>query len=442
MSFAVLMLACLVLPPLASRLLRLDGWMPLVFVQLLLGMAATASGLTDALGDQGIDMQTGPLAAALRNLGWLGVCLLVALGATAATGEPEEGSPERRDWRFVPISIAGFAFTGLVGSVLGWALAGAEPSLIGPNSSRGCFAAAIGLLLSVTALPVLMAILAQMGMAETALGRLAARCASLDDLWLWLLMGGVLACSAGAAAATADSNHAAQPLLAGLAFVAFIALLWCAVRPLLQRWSARRAAASAGERALLSLAVIVLCAATTHTIGLHAVLGAFIGGAVLPQALLRGWRKPVLALNGRLLLPFYFVLSGAAIHIDAADAGFWALSLALTGVATLAKFGSVAGVARACGLPWREAFTLGSLMQCKGLMELVAVGVLQQAGVIDARIASALAAMAVISTLITGPAVRALAALRSDVGSSPPVGSTIRDLVPAPRPAPYRNPEA
>jgi Kef-type K+ transport system membrane component KefB len=403
-------LLCLLLPPLASRLLGLGGWMPLVFVQLLLGIAATGSGLTDALREQGSDLLAGPLADTLRGLGWLGVGVLVALGATAGNGDrgndDAAGAGDAADWRFVPISISGFLACGIVGSGLGWALAGADPSLIGPHTSRAGFAAAIGLLLSVTALPVLIAILAHTGLAHTPLGRLATRCASLDDLWLWLLMGVVLAVSVQTPTVGATAAADTAGLLVGA--IAFLASMVLAVRPALRRWSARQTGVLA--RALVCAAVIVIAATAAHAIGLHAVLGAFVGGAVLPPALLAGWRAPLLAFNQRLLLPYHFVLSGLAISLDAGDAGFWALTAVLTGVAMLAKFGSVSAVARACGLPWRQAFALGSLMQCKGLMELVAVGVLQQAGVIDARIASALAAMAVISTVSTAPAVRAFLA--------------------------------
>lgn len=400
-AFFVAAFVALVLPPLIHRRLRLGRWMPLVFLQLLLGMGVTASGLTDALQADGIDLRDGALADSLRGIGTLGLCLLIAIGGRH---RPVDGTNAASgDRRFVSISVAGFGCTALVGVVVGWMLAANDPSLLGPRATRIDFAAATGLLLSVTALPVLMAIVDETGLGATAVGRLAMRAASLDDLWLWLSIAALLASSGtGTTGASSLAWAGAGFVVTAIAAVVFAFGL---VRPALVRWLAARERGR-DERLVASLAIILLSSAATQAIGLHAVLGAFVGGALLPEAALAGWREPLLAMNRHLLLPFFFLASGLAVRLAAGDAAFWALVAVLTVTATGVKFAAASIAARIGGLRWTDALTIGSLMQCKGLMELAAVAVLQQAGVVGVRMGSALAVMAVVGTLVTAPAVR------------------------------------
>ena len=425
-GFLLVLLACAVLPPLLSRLLGLERWLPLVFVQLLLGMLLAGSGALDTLRGWGLDLQQGALASSLQGLGWLGLCLLIALGTHSGDAASADSRPS--GWRLVPrfvsISVFGFLFTAAIGAGFGWWLAGQQAGLVGPNADRAGFAAALGLLLAVTALPVLLAIVAQMGLASTPLGRLAARCASLDDLWLWLAMGAVLACGA-----QSDSANAARGPVAALVLgVAFVLLR----RPLARLFARPM---DTGMRLLASLVWVLACAASTEAAGLHAVLGAYAGGVLLPPSALHGWREPVLRFSNALLLPLFFVHSGMAVHIDAADPGFWMLALQLTAVAVLAKAGIVTLLARATGLAWREAAALGALMQCKGLMELVAVGVLHQAGMIDGSVASALTVLALASTVLTAPLVRLALGQRASIAPARSASSGITLVLPAAAPA-------
>jgi Kef-type K+ transport system membrane component KefB len=70
------------------------------------------------------------------------------------------------------------------------------------------------------------------------------------------------------------------------------------------------------------------------------------------------------------------------------------------------KATTMALVARATGLDGSRSLLMGTLMQCKGLMELVAINILHEAGIIGKQTYSALAVMALISALVTAPLLR------------------------------------
>lgn len=382
---AVFLFLCV--PALLSRLLRVEKVFPLVFVQLLLGIAVNESCPLAWLKTREIDFLAGPLGFSLQGLGWLGVVILIALAGA------ESMSREARTWRFVPISVAGFSVTCLLGSLVGYQLVHHFAGVAGADTTALRCALALGVTLSVTALPVLIAILRDTGMAATAVGKLAVNCAMLDDVWLWL--GIALILSLGS-----RSPHALTifPL-----FAAYIAAMFLLVRPLLLRWYRSRPAAADLHVVLEFVGLICFSAMLTDLIGLHALFGAFLGGVIFPKSLLQTWRAPLLLLSQTLLLPFYFILTGMRLQLDVSDPAFWLLTAIVTTAAMVGKFTSVAIAARCTGLSWRESGMLGCLMQCKGLMELIAINIFFDAGIIGPQIYSALAMMALISTLVTAP---------------------------------------
>lgn len=386
----------LLLPPLLARGLRLQAWLPLVFVQLLAGVVLGSAGMEAPLREYGIDLAAGPLAEGLRGLGLLGLCLLVGLGGSHAVARADPS--DRR--RCALISAGGFALALTFGSAFGYLLATGQPALLGPRADDLRFALAVGVALAVTALPVLLALLAQLGLESSRVGKIAAGAAVIDELWLWLALG-LLSLPAGASPARLGWQLAGMTLL--------VVVMGLIVRPALAAWLARHDGVAPGERMAIGVAAIVLAAAATQAIGLHAALGAFVAGVLLPRAALEGWREQALAVAQHLLLPFFFVLTGMALRVELHDVSFWLLAALVSAVGIGAKFLASSTAARLTGLPWREACALGSLMQCKGLMELVAVGLLLQAGLISPRLGGALAMMALASTLATPLLWRAVA---------------------------------
>ena len=391
-SFFAALLLFLTIPPLLNRLFGTSRLFPLVFVQLLFGLAIHISGLDAWLLLQKMDLAHGPLGASLSGLGWLGISLLIGLTGAEPAPEPTD----QRRWRFVVISIAGFGTTALLGSAVGYWLAGLYPALIGSGADTLTFSLAVGLCLSVTALPVLLSILRDTGLAGTALGDLASKCALLDDLWLWLGMAGVLSLTAAGA----------YPGRLIVCLFIYIGAMFGLIKPLLRWWFSRSEISPPQDRLLISLTVILLSSIATDLIGLHAILGTFIAGTILPEKATAGWREQVLMFNQTLLLPFFFILTGLRLDLQFQQHQFLAFTAVVTLAAMAGKFFSVALAARATGLAWRDAFLLGNLMQCKGLMELVAINILLDAGVIGTQMFTALAMMALISTFVTAPVLR------------------------------------
>jgi Kef-type K+ transport system membrane component KefB len=388
--FFIALLAFIAIPAVIGKLFGINKVFPVVFLQLLLGCAIHLSGMDTWLAVRGMDLNNGPLADSLYGMGLLGVSLLIAL--TAADSAPRE--PSRLALRFIPVSMIGFVVTCTLGTLIGYALNLSYPELGGPKGNVWIFSFAIGICLSVTALPVLIAILEETGLSGTVIGRLATNCALLDDVWLWLGLATLLSF-------VAVGDHP-------LKIIAFLALylvgMFVVMRPLLRRFfdSARRISAS--DTMLICLCVIFVSSIITDLIGLHSILGAFVAGAVLPAKALQEWREQFIRFNQLLLLPLFFILTGLRLQIDVYDPLFWQLTGIVTLAAVLGKFVSVALAGRYIGLHWHQSFALGSLMQCKGLMELVAINILLDAGVIGPQMFSALAMMALLSTFVTAPA--------------------------------------
>jgi hypothetical protein len=253
----------------------------------------------------------------------------------------------------------------------------------------------VAVCIAVTALPVLAAILREMGLIGTRLGQTALALAAVNDAALWLVLAVLLALAAGSAA----------EVLATLGLAAlWLGVMVGVVRPLLARLAAGE---GAEERMLVAaVATAIASAASAEAIGIGYIIGAFAAGTLMPlrcRAALLARLEPVAA---TILLPFFFMATGLKALIEPGEPVFLAL-LALATLATVA--GKVVGTAlpaRAAGEPWSFALALGALMQAKGLMEVVVLAVLHDAGLIGTTLFSVMVAMAMVCTVIAAPLTR------------------------------------
>jgi Kef-type K+ transport system membrane component KefB len=397
--FLIQALLVLVVPALAWHAAGLRRLMPLAVVQILTGIVLGPSLLGRLLPET-----LGPLIASEALAPLSGIATLAVLLFAFVTGlHLETGQLRGRGRAFLVLSVGSTALPALAGAVAGLALAWIHPELLGANATAVGFAAAVGIAAGVTALPVLGAILREMGLLQRPLGRLALACAAVSDGLLWLLLALLLAQVAGA------GTRAGWSLAAFVSGPAYAAFLLAVARPLLARLVARR---PPGEGGPGDLALIAACAAAlgsaavTEALGLHPVLGAFLAGAAVPKAL----RWPLLlrleAPVAVMLMPFFFVLTGLRTVIEPASASFLTAFLLGTLAASLGKLGGTALLARATGEPWPAALALGALMQTKGLMEVVVLTILLDAGIIGPAAFSALVLMALVSTAATMPLTR------------------------------------
>ncbi len=167
-----------------------------------------------------------------------------------------------------------------------------------------------------------------------------------------------------------------------------------------------RADGGLGQGAIAALMLAVLASAwITEWLGVHALFGAFLVGAVMPKD-----EGLVRQLHGRfedvmvvLLLPLFFAVTGLHTRIGLIGGSLWLLCGLITLVAIAGKLGGTAVAARTGGLPWREAFALGTLMNTRGLMELVILTVGLDTGVITAPLFAMMVLMALVTTFMTTP---------------------------------------
>jgi len=256
----------------------------------------------------------------------------------------------------------------------------------------------MGVALSITAFPVLARILTDRGLSRTELGIAALTCAAINDVTGWCL----LAIVVGMARATV-AGALVSSLLAGL----FIVVMFLAGRPIAARLT--RAAAPEGpslEAITWTLAGMLLSAVVAEMIGIHAIFGAFVFGAILPAEgaiarFLRLERAPIVTI---LFLPAFFALTGLRTELSlVSSARDWLICLVIILLATAGKFGGSFLAGRIVGMPARFAARLGVLMNTRGLMELVVLNVGLDIGVISPRLFTMMVIMAIATTAITAP---------------------------------------
>jgi Kef-type K+ transport system membrane component KefB len=277
-------------------------------------------------------------------------------------------------------------------------------SLAPVNTSFTAFALFMGIAMSVTAFPVLARILEDRRMTQTPLGSIALTCAAVDDVTAWCLLALVIA--------FAKSGGLAGAFLTITLALGFIGFMLLIVKPQLGRLlEARLANAANGQehsKSLLAaiLALVFTCALLTETIGIHSLFGAFLAGVVMPTtARLRVLLKEKLEpLTAAALLPLFFALTGLRMQVGLLnDWKSWALCAVIVAVAIAGKLGSSMLMARWTGMGWRESFSLGALMNTRGLVELIVLNIGYDLGILSARSFAMLVLMALVTTFMTGP---------------------------------------
>jgi Kef-type K+ transport system membrane component KefB len=293
--------------------------------------------------------------------------------------------------------------------VLGFALAAAlhsshETAAKGGSIDFLPFAVFIGASMSVTAFPVLARILTERGMYRTEVGALTLACAAVDDVLAWSL----LAIAIAVVDATGILDFPRIIVLSAL----FVAGMFVFVRPILARVVERYKRVGRLTPDILAVLLIGLLVSSwlTAKIGIHQIFGAFLFGVIMPREGTADLFHEILErlenVSVLLLLPVFFIVTGLDANVRGIGLdGLWQLALILL-VACVGKFVGAAAAARAQGLPERKAAAIGVLMNTRGLTELVILNVGLAKGVLDLQLFTLLVVMAVVTTVITEPALR------------------------------------
>ena len=333
---------------------------------------------------------------ALRLLSQIGVCLfLFAVGM-----ELDVSEVRHRAKTAVVVSHSSIVIPYFLGVTLALFL---YSDLAQPGASFLAFALFMGISMSITAFPVLVRILQDHGIFKTSLGTTATACAAVGDVTAWIMLAFVVAIAQVASVGGAAFNLALV--------VVFIALMLLAIKPRLPGWIGQQALEHPNpSKSVLGLVlgIVLASALTTELIGIHALFGAFLAGIVMPTA--SGFRHKLVVrvenLSSVLLLPVFFAFTGLRTQIGLLKgAEDWLICSIIIAVATAGKLGGSALAARLTGMQWRESLQLGALMNTRGLMELIALTIGYDMGILSQRIFTMLVIMALVTTIMTGPLV-------------------------------------
>jgi Kef-type K+ transport system membrane component KefB len=256
----------------------------------------------------------------------------------------------------------------------------------------------MGASLSITAFPVMARIIHERGLTGTAIGTMALAAGAMDDVAAWLIFAVVVASFKG------DATVAV--IAFGGAF-AYVAIVFAAARPFLRRLS--REAEQTGEVSQGTFGTILLLlmagAWFTDLVGVHSVFGAFILGTAVPRGVLtRQLQRLIGPLTLGLFIPLFFVYSGIHTSVGLVDsASLWLTTLGIFAIACLGKGVACWLAARLNGVPQSEALGIGTLMNARGMMELILLNIGRERGLITPTLFTILVLMTLATTLMATP---------------------------------------
>lgn len=326
-------------------------------------------------------------------LSQIGVCLFLFVQGM----ELEPGHLRQRASTAVIVSHVSMVFPYFLGVASAFYL---YAELAPPGVSFMAFGLFMGIAMSVTAFPVLARIIEERSLSRTALGSMALTCAAVDDVTAWSVLALIVA--------VAQAGNVAAAWMAIAALVIFVGAMLFLARPLLARWIQPAEDDGRPKFGLMAcvFAFVFASALATQIMGIHALFGAFLAGIVMPRhsKVVAYLKVRIENFSGVLLMPIFFAYTGLRTHVGLLnDANGWLTCLALIGVATLGKLGGSAVAARVTGLSWSDSFSLGALLNTRGLMELIALNIGYDMGILSRRIFTMLVLMALVTTFLTGP---------------------------------------
>lgn len=259
------------------------------------------------------------------------------------------------------------------------------------------FALFMGIAMSITAFPVLARIVQERGLTGTPLGNMAITCAAADDITAWCILAVVVAIVKAGGLISAL-------VTIGLALVFVMAML-LVVRP----WLKRRMNRISGTKTKVALGFFVLLIAGyfAEVIGIHLLFGAFLAGVIMPEeASIKNILTDKLEdVSIVILLPIFFAFTGLRTQIGLLTEGnLWTMFGAIMLVAVGGKFIGSALTAKLVGQSWSESWSIGALMNTRGLMELIVLNIGYDLGILTPQVFAMMVLMALATTFMTGPA--------------------------------------
>jgi Kef-type K+ transport system membrane component KefB len=263
------------------------------------------------------------------------------------------------------------------------------------------FSLFMGIAMSITAFPVLARIVQERGIHKTRLGTIVITCAAADDITAWCILAAVIAI-------VKAGSFVSSLYIIGLA-LAYVCIMIFMVKPFLKRIGELYSTKSKLNKPVVAIffLTLILSSYATEVIGIHALFGAFMTGAIMPdQAKFRSiFIGKVEDVSVILLLPLFFVFTGLRTQIGLLnDPYLWQVTGFIILVAVVGKFLGSALAARFVGQNWQDSLTIGALMNTRGLMELIVLNIGFDLGVLTSEVFTMMVIMALVTTFMTGPA--------------------------------------
>ncbi|WP_114789386.1 cation:proton antiporter [Niabella yanshanensis] len=259
----------------------------------------------------------------------------------------------------------------------------------------------MGIAMSITAFPVLARIVQERGITKTRLGAIVITCAAADDITAWCILAAVIAI-------VKAGSFTSSLYIMALALVYVIVMIKM-VRPFLSRIGSICTSKQTLTKPIVTIffLTLIVSAYAAEVIGIHALFGAFMAGAIMPdnirfRNLFIGKIEDIALI---ILLPLFFVFTGLRTQIGLlSDPALWKLTAMIIVIAVAGKFLGSALAAKFVGQSWKDSLSIGALMNTRGLMELVVLNIGYDLGVLTPQVFSMMVLMALITTFMTGPA--------------------------------------
>ena len=263
------------------------------------------------------------------------------------------------------------------------------------------FSLFMGIALSITAFPVLARIVQERGIHKTKLGAIVITCAAADDITAWCILAVVIAI-------VKAGTFVSSLYIIMLALLYVLAMIFI-VKPFLKRIGDLYGSKDSIVKPVVAIffLVLIISSYATEVIGIHALFGAFMAGAIMPD--IPKFRtifiEKVEDVALILLLPLFFVFTGLKTEIGLLnDPYLWKVTGFIILVAIVGKFLGSALAAKFVGQSWRDSLTIGALMNTRGLMELIVLNIGLELKVLTPEVFTMMVIMALVTTFMTGPA--------------------------------------
>jgi Kef-type K+ transport system membrane component KefB len=304
----------------------------------------------------------------------------------------------------VVISHVSIVFPYFLGVFLAWHLYSTYAPANIPFIAYGLF---MGIAMSITAFPVLARIIREKKLTKTTAGGLAIICAAIDDVSAWCILALVVA--------IAKAGNISNALVTMFLSLVYVLVMMLVVKPILKKLSESRFEDGKADITFTGIVFLLLIGSAfmAEVIGIHALFGAFLAGVIMPtsSSLRHVFTEKVEDVSVTLLLPLFFAFTGLRTQIGVLNEGhLWLLCIEIIGLAVVGKFVGSAIASRLVGQTWKDSLTIGALMNTRGLMELIVLNIGYELGILTTEIFTIMVLMALITTLMTGPALNLITA--------------------------------